>query len=185
MSGLFSADGLSGSWESGAEFSPCERFRYRLWRRWDRTKPMLMFCLLNPSTADAEKSDPTVTRCGIRARAAGYGGLYIGNIFAFRSTDPANLYGEADPIGPCNDDALLMMANDSESVIFGCGNHGAHRGRCAQVLAMLKLANKPIKALAVNASGYPKHPLYVGYETQPKLWDGCGIRFAAAVKGAL
>ena len=37
--------------------------RFELWRTWDDTKPRMTFVMLNPSTADAVKSDATITRC--------------------------------------------------------------------------------------------------------------------------
>lgn len=45
------------SW--GAELSECGRYRYKLWRIWDQETPPVMFLMLNPSTADANKDDPT------------------------------------------------------------------------------------------------------------------------------
>jgi hypothetical protein len=71
----------------GAAFSACRRYRYRLWRMWDR-RPHCCFVMLNPSTADELANDPTVERCERRARAWGYGGLEVANVFAWRSTDP-------------------------------------------------------------------------------------------------
>lgn len=165
-----------GDWHSGAVFTACMKYRVKLWRRWNQTLPMLMFLLLNPSTADDLQNDATVERCQRRAMAMGYGGLYIGNIFALRSTDPAALYVAEDPVGAANDAALIEMAKDAANVIFGCGNHGALKRRAVEVLALLEPLDKPLMALAVNGTGYPKHPLYVAYETQPRLWDGYGLR---------
>jgi len=39
--------------ECGAVFSPCEKYRYVLWRTWDDTLPKVVFIGLNPSTATA------------------------------------------------------------------------------------------------------------------------------------
>ena len=44
---------------SGAVFSDCQRYRYRLWRTWDSSKKPLVMVMLNPSIADADQNDPT------------------------------------------------------------------------------------------------------------------------------
>ena len=69
---------------STATLSPCGVYRYDLTRVWDRQRPLCLFLMLNPSTADAERSDPTVTRCLNYAHAWGYGGQYI---MVFRDLD--------------------------------------------------------------------------------------------------
>lgn len=45
--------------ESGALFSPCRLYRYKLWRKWGDAPPAV-FVMLNPSTADEIDNDPTV-----------------------------------------------------------------------------------------------------------------------------
>jgi hypothetical protein len=66
-------------------------YRYRLVRTWDEGKRHIMFVTMNPSTADPLVDDPTVEKCGRFARAWGYGGLYVGNTFAYRATDKKRL----------------------------------------------------------------------------------------------
>src|SRR4051812_31185099 len=77
MSSLFAPDPELG----GAIFSPCRRWRYRLWRRWDPFKPYANFLMLNPSTADELTLDPTCTRCVNYCRDLGYGALIVTNLF--------------------------------------------------------------------------------------------------------
>ena len=48
---------------TGASFDRSQLYRYSLWRVWDESLPRCCFCMLNPSSADAQRSDPTVTRC--------------------------------------------------------------------------------------------------------------------------
>ena len=48
--------------EMDAENSECGTFQYWLVRRWG-PRPVLVFVMLNPSTADAYVDDPTVGRC--------------------------------------------------------------------------------------------------------------------------
>ena len=62
-----------------------------------------MFIGLNPSTADEIQDDPTIRRCIRYAKDWNYGGYIMGNIFAYRSTDPKKLLHIDDPIGRKND----------------------------------------------------------------------------------
>ena len=57
-------------------------YRYLLWREWDSQSKTVSFIMLNPSRADAEINDPTITRCINFARSWGYGRLEIVNLFA-------------------------------------------------------------------------------------------------------
>jgi hypothetical protein len=158
-----------GVQDTGAEFSPCRAYRYRLWRFWGPEKPCC-FIMLNPSTADEVANDPTVERCERRARSMGHGGLIVVNLFAFRATDPAEMKRQADPIGPGNGEAILKAAQDSDRVICAWGNHGTYLGRSRFVREMLRMAGVQPQILALNSSGEPKHPLYVNYAVQPKRW---------------
>ena len=102
--------------ESGATFSPCRRWRYLLWRRWDASKPIANFLMLNPSTADELKLDPTCSRARDYAERWGYGALIVTNIFAFRNTNPDQMKVAADPVGPGNDTAIVKAAREEEKV---------------------------------------------------------------------
>lgn len=151
----------------GAVFSPCRKYRYALWRVWNPEKPLCMFLMLNPSTADEFKNDPTVERCQRRAIQMGYGGLHVGNIFAWRSTDPDALYSLDDPIGPENDQAIVEAASKAGIVICGWGKHGNLNNRGLAILDLLRHHQITPHALTLNGDGTPGHPLYIGYEIQP------------------
>ena len=126
--------------------------------------------MLNPSTADEIKNDPTVERCERRARMMGYGGLRVANIFALRSTDPKALYQHTDPVGKDNDAAILELVNGAGIVICAWGGHGNLNNRGTKVLELLQSANITPYYLALNKDGTPKHPLYVGYALSPVEW---------------
>lgn len=153
---------------TGAIFSPDRKYRYKLWRIWDPTKRVLAFCLLNPSTADETANDPTVERCQRRAEMMGYGGLIVINVFAFRATDPCELYHAEDPIGPENNKYIFETAEEAGMVICGWGNHGNLMGRGKQILGDLQLAGKDPHVLKLNQDGTPAHPLYIGYKVKPE-----------------
>lgn len=155
---------------TGARFSDDKKYRYLLWRTWNVNKLPMVFIMLNPSTADAVKNDPTVERCERRARAAGYGGLVVANIFALRSTDPKRLYSVGDPVGVKNDAEIIQAAMGSGMVICAWGDHGDLGGRGTHVMMMLRERGVRIFHIGRNKSGHPRHPLYVSYKVQPKEW---------------
>ena len=109
----------------GAELSECRTYRYVLWRIWDNSKPKIMFIGLNPSTADENTDDNTITRCISFAKSWGYGGFYMTNLFAYRSKDKSQLYCVDNPIGIDNDEYIIKYANLSEKVIAAWGNDGS------------------------------------------------------------
>ncbi|MDY6874394.1 MAG: DUF1643 domain-containing protein [Chloroflexota bacterium] len=160
----------------GADFSQCRTWRYRLWRIWDSSKPYAMFLMLNPSTADENKNDPTVERCQRYAQAWGYGGLYVCNIFAYRATDPAIMKTAADPVGPENDDYIWNTANDAGIVVCAWGNHGIWLDRSKQVRELLSCSRNKLHCLKVTGAGEPGHPLYLKKSLQPILFDQQGNR---------
>lgn len=152
---------------ASATFSPCRRYRYTLTRIWDPTRPILVFLMCNPSTADDSDNDPTVERCQRRARRMGYGGVIVLNLFALRSTTPSVLYEVDDPVGPDNDAAIRSVCVRAPMVICAWGKPGSLLGRAASVVDMLRKIRAPLYALAVNQDGSPKHPLYIRNDADP------------------
>lgn len=155
---------------AGAVFSQDEDFRYLLWRIWNPDLPFWSFGMLNPSTADHMKLDPTVKRCCLRALNGGAGGLIVWNLFAWRATDPAAMKRVADPIGPFNDDATRLAVAAASLNIAAWGSHGTHREREFRVRAMLGQDQVPLHALGFTATRLPRHPLYLSFELQPRPW---------------
>ncbi len=153
--------------DSGALFSPDRVHRYTLWRIWDKEKPYAAFVGLNPSTADETKNDPTVTRCINYAHDWGFGGLVMLNIFAFRSTDPKNLYSCKDPIGPENSFYIQKVSKEAGLTVAAWGNHGIFLSRGREALSLL---TKP-HCLKLNKSGCPSHPLYLKKNLKPFMLE--------------
>ncbi|WP_103257497.1 DUF1643 domain-containing protein [Tabrizicola aquatica] len=158
-----------GDAQSEAVYSDCERYRYLLTRTWG-SGPRALFIMLNPSTATEIQNDPTVERCERRARALGYGAFRVTNIFAFRSTDPKAMRAIPDPVGAANDQAILESLAWADAIICAWGNHGLHRGRGADVEAMLRGAGAKLHHLGLTNQGQPTHPLYISYDRQPQPW---------------
>lgn len=150
----------------GAVLSPCGLYRYSLSRDWGNG-PKLAFVMLNPSTADAEVDDPTIRRCMGFARDGGYGGIDVGNLFAWRATDPAELKKAADPVGIDNDATLESIFRNSAVVVCGWGARGSLQGRDRHVLRLIRVAEKVPHCLRLTKAGHPAHPLYLPAKLRP------------------
>ncbi|MBL4906200.1 MAG: DUF1643 domain-containing protein [Sneathiella sp.] len=158
--------------ESGATFSDCKTFRYRLWRKWNNG-PTVSFLMLNPSTADENRNDPTIERCHRRAVAMGFGALDVINIFSFRATDPKDLKKATDPVGPETNTILLESARSADMTICAWGSHGDHKNRDREVRHLLKSNDIDVHFLTLTSKGQPGHPLYIPYSKTPQLWTDC------------
>lgn len=140
---------------TGAEFSTNRKYRYALWRIWDKDKPLIMFIGLNPSTANETEPDNTIQRVKSIVKYNGGGGFYMMNLFAYVSTDPEKLLlPEATDV--LNDTILKRIAGKCEKIVFAWGSFKQAQARAEEVVKMFPGAY----ALHINKNGSPKHPLY-------------------------
>ena len=155
-------------------FSPDRRYRYWLEAELSDEDGICMFLMLNPSTADEVKSDPTVTRAKGFARSWGYGTLWVCNIFAFRATQPGVLKQDPEPVGTENDEHILRRVRLSDETICAWGNHGEHLDRGAQVLDILEREAPAVRLghLGMTMRNQPKHPLYLRADTPLSYFSG-------------
>lgn len=143
-------------------------YRYSLIHKWSGAPDRkLVFLMLNPSTADAFKTDPTVAACMVWAQKWEFGELEVVNIFAYRATDPKVMKKAEDPIGPLNNAFVKEAAASASLIVAAWGAHGDHLGRGREVATKL-LKDVNLTCLATIEGGHPKHPLYIKRETKPK-----------------
>jgi hypothetical protein len=152
---------FDGETESGgADFSNCLSYRYRLWRRWSSHEgPVILWLMLNPSTADERHNDPTIRRCMNYSKQWGFVGMNICNLFAWRATHPCDLYAAADPVGPHNDSILQQQIRCAHQIIAAWGIHGDYRKRSKEVIKMLNTPQTTVYCLGTTKDGAPRHPL--------------------------
>lgn len=159
-----------------AIISECGTYRHQLTRRWNGGSGTVAFVMLNPSTADAETDDQTVRRCVDYAQRWGYGALVVGNVFAYRATDPTDLrqrlrsFGEERTVGPHNDAHLRNIADVADRVVVAWGNHGSLAGRGVEVIALLADADADAElyALGMTERGHPRHPSRLPADLEPQ-----------------
>lgn len=144
-------------------------YRYELIRRWG-TGPLLEWIMLNPSTADGTHDDATIRRCIAFAKAWGYAGIVVHNLYAYRATKPDVLAQVADPIGPENADYLSNRIGAMTVVAWGANPAvvGWFNGYPYDITKSIK--RSALYCLGVTASGQPRHPLYIKSSQAPISW---------------
>ncbi len=156
--------------QATALLSPCRTYRYELVRAWDDSKPLLTWCMLNPSTADETVDDPTIRKCIGFADRWGYGSIRVVNLFALRATEPRELKWHPDPVGPENESVLSALTGD---VVAAWGGSIPRTPR-ADILARLALRSARW-CLGTTRAGEPRHPLMLGYAAERQSF-GLGNR---------
>lgn len=141
--------------DNGAIFSKDRKYRYALWRIWDKSKPLVMFIGLNPSTANESNDDPTINRVKKFAFDWGFGGVYMLNLFAYVTAYPDVLKKCNNPLGD-NDKWLKKISAKCEKIIFAWGAFAEAAERAKEIMQMFNGY-----ALIINKDGSPRHPLYV------------------------
>lgn len=146
-------------------------YRYLLSRRWAEGDRILLWLMLNPSTADAKIDDPTIKRCMAFGRRWGYDAIEVVNLFAFRATNPKDLtragHHPLDMIGPENDSYIREAYKRASRTVAAWGAHPIALPRSRNVFELFD-AQPSIYCLGRTKDGSPRHPLYV-HGDQPLL----------------
>lgn len=137
--------------------------------------PTYAYFGVNPSTADATVNDATVRKWIGFTKTYGGRRFIVGNVFAFRATDVTALRSEMLPVGDDNLAHLERIAQDADVLVPCWGSRAKvpptlhhHLGKTA---AFLRSLGKPVKVFGFTASGDPKHPLMLGYDTRLLDWS--------------
>lgn len=145
--------------DAGADFSKCGNYRYRLWRIWDKSRPLAMCIGLNPSTANGVKNDQTISYLINMLTRLNYGGFYMMNCWALISSDPKKLLDHRwnELICDWNDNMLTVTKAKCKDVIFAWGGFKIVKetGRDRELREMFPNA----LCFGFNRDGSPFHPL--------------------------
>lgn len=154
-------------------------YRYFLSRQWGVFPPLIVV-MLNPSTADAFKNDPTVQIIEKLANAMGFSGYIVLNMAAFRATEPKDMLNQADPIGAHNKQViastirsvvhrwrtkpsiLLAYGNNVEKIPNGIPYVNSIIQTCSEYGNLLHLE--------MTKKGHPRHPLYFDTSKIPQRY---------------
>ena len=123
----------------------------------------LVVIQLNPSTANAANSDPTIGKVSYWAREHDFGHVTFLNLFAVRTPHPSNLIGQPYNalVGPRNDAVTQSVLSDADTIIFAWGKlHRSILPHYQQRLGALKqlLGNRQVYAVGAAVAGtFPRH----------------------------
>lgn len=152
----------------GADFNADRSHRLLLWRLWSPEPGSLLgFVMLNPSSADETRDDPTTVRNMARARALGYAGVVQANLYSYRTPHPRLLKAAGypgHPVASDNTDALARLGDLCPEIVLAWGAH-ARPGDAAALLRLLALRPRPprLRHLGLLKNGQPRHPLHTAY----------------------
>lgn len=173
-----------------AHLSPCGTYRFRLGRVWEEDRPVLLACMFNPSHADGQVDDQTITLLCQIASHNGYGSLVVVNICPLRSSTTGaafDMLARAQVEGDLSLRAVLwenlqIIEDEMQSagaVLLAWGAMGPRAGDwCASVLGAVRdhCKRKRVFVLGRCANGHPMHPMARGRHKVPKdapllRWD--------------
>jgi hypothetical protein len=164
-----------------ATLSKSGAYRWTLTRRWDK-RPIPVVVMFNPSTADGQEDDPTITLLCHIAAHNGYGGIVVVNGIPLRGSTPAEAiemtrwderqeWYDRDRLHR-NLAIIEQECAKAGAVLLAWG---ALADGCADwfdyVLEEIECAvtdGTPIVCLGKTAGGYPKHPIARGKHKVPK-----------------
>jgi hypothetical protein len=144
-----------------ATISPDGVYRWDLIREWNDAGPRVLWCMLNPSVADAHVNDTTTRRCMQMSEGWGYGGLTFVNLFALRAQDPSRLLDHPNPVGALCDGYIAQHAAIHDKVIVGWGSYGQYfPERVTTVVSLLQQFYGQLWCIGLTTGGQPRHPRF-------------------------
>ncbi len=186
---------LDGELKAGAMFGVedgVKAHRFDLFAQRDACLPRILWCMLNPSTADVGGGqglvmDRTVARVDGFSTRWGYGEWCVWNMVSYRSPHPKAMRDwllqapEDHPAFAANTAALKQALDRAHRIMVAWGDVtnmiGSTPYRTATDALRPYVAQGRVFALGRTAEGYPVHPMargksWVKEATPPILWTG-------------
>jgi hypothetical protein len=179
--------------DNDAILSADQRYRYVLSRHVSALagdKPICLWVMVNPSTADASTDDHTIRKVSGYCRRWGFARFRVVNLWAYRSKDVGSLSAlsaldQPDPIdiiGPDNDRNIREQAVFASEIIVAWGSRQkmppSAKTRIPYVLGLLRGAmlgviprRAPIFCIGRTKGGDPLHPLTTPYSAPRERFD--------------
>ena len=141
-----------------AKFCEAKKNRYFLKRKWNNSKGLLLYIMLNPSLADEKKDDPTIRRLINFTKKFDYGGFLVGNIFTIITPNPKEI-DKSKGMSDKNFEEIIKLVNKVDQIVYAWGSS------IEEPQLLKKIVLSP-KCFGKNLNGTPKHPLYLPSQTK-------------------
>jgi len=82
---------------------------------------LLLYVLLNPSTADENKEDPTLRRLIQFTMSNDYGGFYLANVYSLIATSPKEVYQSEKRNHPDHKKRVNSVFSKITTVVYAWG----------------------------------------------------------------
>lgn len=157
--------------QRSADISECGAYRWRLDRVWDELAPPMLVCMLNPSTADADRDDPTSNKTTGFGQRWGFGRTILVNLSPYRATKPFDLFAAGFPNPPENARIIREAVRETVAafgiIVCAWGAHARGRPEPAHFLQSVREEGALPFAFRLLRDGTPEHPLYIPYDAKP------------------
>jgi hypothetical protein len=156
-------------------FSDCGFYRYLLEHDFGGSGPVISLGMVNPSKADGQKNDPTMTKVDGFAQRMGASKVIVWNKYALIDKDVKALRSAADPIGADNDAHIANAIKGADIHIVAWGPLSKLpkplRARWRSVVDVLIEAGAKPMCWGTALDGQPRHPLMLAYATPLIPWS--------------
>jgi hypothetical protein len=133
--------------------------RYYLRISWDKSKPILGYLLLNPSTANEDDDDPTSRFLKAFAESKGFGSIIIVNVISFieHKSEVLDIYDYRSD--PKNLRYIRRMLRQSDQVVVGRGKKG--KRVASRLRYLLNNYHEKLHYFRDNKDKSPTQPTYM------------------------
>lgn len=146
-------------------------YRYWLKRVIGKGKRLIVWVMLNPSTADHKKDDATIRRVMRFSKDWGFDIVIVVNCFALRARDPQVIHTALakrpleEVMGPDNSFWINYWTSRAQRLVIGWGNNMTFDPD--EILLTFPLAT----CIGLTKSLQPRHPLMVAANTEPEFYE--------------
>jgi hypothetical protein len=131
----------------------------------------ILFIMINPSTADTKEDDKTIKLLlEITKKWENYGGFYVGNLYPYISSKPADLkmIQIPDEIHSKNRKSIEEMASECSLIVYAWGTMGPDEKQ-KEPGWLRNIIDNEVHCLGISVKGVPKHPKQWGSNLIPPV----------------